>query len=51
VKNRGLHVLLIRHICSNLRREWIKDSHVKHCVGCQKSFSVSTRRHHCRNCG
>ena len=30
---------------------WELDKEVGFCRGCKKPFSVSSRRHHCRNCG
>ncbi|CAG0896499.1 unnamed protein product [Cyprideis torosa] len=30
---------------------WAKDSDVKHCRSCQKEFSITRRKHHCRVCG
>ncbi|KAI1732784.1 FYVE zinc finger domain-containing protein [Ditylenchus destructor] len=30
---------------------WVKDSEVMKCKLCEVSFSVTQRRHHCRNCG
>lgn len=32
-------------------RKWADDSQVAHCTGCQKQFTVTIRKHHCRNCG
>ncbi|PJF19165.1 hypothetical protein PSACC_01004 [Paramicrosporidium saccamoebae] len=32
------------------RRSWIADTMVAACIGCQRRFSVFTRRHHCRSC-
>ncbi|KAJ8023191.1 RUN and FYVE domain-containing protein 2 [Holothuria leucospilota] len=32
-------------------RVWADDENVKECTSCQKAFSVSRRKHHCRNCG
>uniref|UniRef100_K1R651 Early endosome antigen 1 n=1 Tax=Magallana gigas TaxID=29159 RepID=K1R651_MAGGI len=32
-------------------RKWADDNEVKECMGCNKSFSVTVRKHHCRNCG
>eukprot|EP00730_Choanoeca_flexa_P018286 TRINITY_DN8884_c0_g1_i1.p2 TRINITY_DN8884_c0_g1~~TRINITY_DN8884_c0_g1_i1.p2 ORF type:complete len:124 (+),score=25.09 TRINITY_DN8884_c0_g1_i1:3140-3511(+) len=32
-------------------REWKSDSEVSNCQGCNKGFGLTTRRHHCRNCG
>ena len=30
---------------------WVVDSERPQCTGCEKLFSVSKRRHHCRGCG
>ncbi|KAG1651311.1 RUN and FYVE domain-containing protein 2 [Nymphon striatum] len=30
---------------------WTSDKEVVNCTQCKKQFSVSRRRHHCRNCG
>nr|XP_050026091.2 early endosome antigen 1-like isoform X2 [Dermacentor andersoni] len=32
-------------------RKWADDSQVTHCTGCKKLFTVTIRKHHCRNCG
>ena len=32
-------------------RKWADDSEVLNCNTCAKAFSVTVRRHHCRNCG
>ncbi|KAG0717391.1 Early endosome antigen 1 [Chionoecetes opilio] len=32
-------------------RKWADDSEVLNCNACVKAFSVTVRRHHCRNCG
>ncbi|CAD5224149.1 unnamed protein product [Bursaphelenchus okinawaensis] len=31
--------------------QWVKDDEVTHCRGCELAFSVTHRKHHCRNCG
>ncbi|XP_061541093.1 RUN and FYVE domain-containing protein 1 [Phycodurus eques] len=30
---------------------WLKDDEAIQCKQCQKEFSISRRKHHCRNCG
>ena len=33
------------------RPEWMKDKEVTHCINCNNKFSLTLRKHHCRNCG
>uniref|UniRef100_A0A8C1QLC2 RUN and FYVE domain containing 1 n=1 Tax=Cyprinus carpio TaxID=7962 RepID=A0A8C1QLC2_CYPCA len=33
------------------RHAWLKDDEATRCKQCQKEFSISRRKHHCRNCG
>ncbi|CAM1322037.1 EEA1 (predicted) [Pycnogonum litorale] len=35
----------------HLTRKWLEDSEVDSCTNCPKIFSVTVRKHHCRNCG
>uniref|UniRef100_S4R9P3 FYVE-type domain-containing protein n=1 Tax=Petromyzon marinus TaxID=7757 RepID=S4R9P3_PETMA len=30
---------------------WLKDQDATNCKLCEKEFSISRRKHHCRNCG
>ncbi|TGZ66745.1 hypothetical protein CRM22_005178 [Opisthorchis felineus] len=32
-------------------RQWTKDDDAPACASCNREFSISNRRHHCRNCG
>ncbi|KAF7232986.1 hypothetical protein EG68_08146 [Paragonimus skrjabini miyazakii] len=32
-------------------RQWVRDDDASACVGCHREFSISNRKHHCRNCG
>ena len=32
-------------------RKWADDSEVYDCHGCQREFTLTVRKHHCRNCG
>lgn len=32
-------------------RKWTDDAEVTHCTLCMKQFTVTIRKHHCRNCG
>lgn len=35
-------------VCAHM---WVPDRDSKECMKCHASFSVTRRRHHCRNCG
>lgn len=42
--------LQIKHTQA-LNRKWAEDNEVQNCMSCGKCFSVTVRRHHCRQCG
>ncbi|XP_053575206.1 early endosome antigen 1 [Bombina bombina] len=42
--------LQIKH-SQALNRKWTEDNEVQNCMECGKGFSVTIRRHHCRQCG
>eukprot|EP00656_Telonema_subtile_P012529 TRINITY_DN16307_c0_g1_i1.p1 TRINITY_DN16307_c0_g1~~TRINITY_DN16307_c0_g1_i1.p1 ORF type:complete len:569 (+),score=126.30 TRINITY_DN16307_c0_g1_i1:150-1856(+) len=33
------------------KKQWVHDKHVSACENCATSFSLFTRKHHCRRCG
>eukprot|EP00013_Stygamoeba_regulata_P025271 CAMPEP_0177650528 /NCGR_PEP_ID=MMETSP0447-20121125/11992_1 /TAXON_ID=0 /ORGANISM="Stygamoeba regulata, Strain BSH-02190019" /LENGTH=93 /DNA_ID=CAMNT_0019153407 /DNA_START=412 /DNA_END=693 /DNA_ORIENTATION=+ len=35
----------------NVAPAWVPDSNAAACKCCDAAFSLTTRRHHCRNCG
>uniref|UniRef100_A0A7N8Y597 RUN and FYVE domain containing 1 n=1 Tax=Mastacembelus armatus TaxID=205130 RepID=A0A7N8Y597_9TELE len=52
----GLHLsqsveALFSVCCSHQGHAWLKDDEATQCKQCQKEFSISRRKHHCRNCG
>uniref|UniRef100_A0A4W4DZE1 RUN and FYVE domain containing 1 n=1 Tax=Electrophorus electricus TaxID=8005 RepID=A0A4W4DZE1_ELEEL len=42
----GLHLIFLFQ-----GHAWLKDDEATQCKQCQKEFSISRRKHHCRNCG
>ncbi|KAK3857662.1 hypothetical protein Pcinc_036102 [Petrolisthes cinctipes] len=42
----------MRDVSKSLREaHWAPDREATHCLLCEKEFSISRRRHHCRHCG
>jgi early endosome antigen 1 len=39
------------HQTLKMGRKWADDKVYRNCCGCQAEFTVSVRKHHCRNCG
>eukprot|EP01059_Diplonema_ambulator_P013914 TRINITY_DN2461_c0_g1_i1.p2 TRINITY_DN2461_c0_g1~~TRINITY_DN2461_c0_g1_i1.p2 ORF type:complete len:113 (+),score=41.61 TRINITY_DN2461_c0_g1_i1:73-411(+) len=35
----------------NDKSNWVPDSEVSSCQNCEKSFGLTNRKHHCRQCG
>ncbi|XP_054722542.1 early endosome antigen 1-like [Uloborus diversus] len=46
-ENQTLQVENMKHVT----RKWAEDAEVTHCTACGKLFTVTIRKHHCRNCG
>ncbi|KAA0192317.1 RUN and FYVE domain-containing protein 1 [Fasciolopsis buskii] len=46
-ENQSLQMLRERVV----NRQWTKDDDVVHCSNCQSEFSLTNRKHHCRQCG
>lgn len=46
-ENQTLQIENTKH----LARKWTDDNDVSHCTACGKLFTVTVRKHHCRNCG
>lgn len=46
-ENQTLQIENTKH----LARKWTDDHEVTHCTACGKLFTVTVRKHHCRNCG
>ena len=38
-------------IKNNKNGQWVDDVAVKKCMRCEKKFTVTIRKHHCRECG
>jgi len=36
---------------NNKNSQWVEDTSVKKCMRCEKKFTLTVRRHHCRECG
>ncbi|VDD81885.1 unnamed protein product [Mesocestoides corti] len=46
-QNQALQISLERQT----NRQWVSDESATCCSNCQKEFSISFRKHHCRHCG
>ncbi|KAF2351239.1 FYVE zinc finger [Trinorchestia longiramus] len=47
-----LKVADLKDVSRSLKEaQWAPDKEVTHCRSCEKEFSISRRRHHCRHCG
>lgn len=36
---------------NNKNGKWVDDTSTKKCMRCEKAFSLTIRKHHCRECG
>ncbi|XP_061140158.1 early endosome antigen 1-like isoform X1 [Syngnathus typhle] len=46
-----LRLVLTIKQSQSLARKWAEDHEVRNCMTCHKGFSVTVRKHHCRQCG
>ena len=47
----SIHIDAAEFQKNNRNGQWLDDNSVKKCLRCDKKFTVTLRRHHCRECG
>jgi early endosome antigen 1 len=47
-----IHVNVFQmELAKTQNRKWVDDTHVENCQACDKGFTLTNRKHHCRQCG